>query len=641
MPKPEKMKTPIVTEDKDTSKFNFYYLVILVLTLLIPAFIFKTTILENAFERPKTLLLVCGAALLIGLYAVQLLRGKPVTISNSQTPKILIFLLLLNGFNLFYTKNYYYTCLAAAMHVSCLIVFYITATHIDQKKAFWILMAAALAGLFVAFVTLLQFFDIFIFYKGRPGMMVVGTIGNSNHLGAYLLFPVLILFFLSIIAFKKIKNANFNEIFIATLTYFLLIVVSFTFMIARARASWLAFLIALPVFVLITLKIKVKFTSAAKYLFIILFSLTLIISSVLYYKVPKIRNTFSFNSIFTSDTFHLRVNKYWPSVWQLLKKTPSTLLFGNGFWSYRNMVYEAQAEINERTGDFFKDYPEPKPREAHNDLIEVFSEGGILLAFALFFFLVIVLRHGWLIIRNVNLETETRLIAATAFSSVIAIMGASIFFFPFRVNTTMFLAALMMGILEGIYLTHFQLLQLKTFKKSPGNALLIALLCILLIGFCKITAIDPLRAEMTIRKYDPHLDFALYLYNQKQYQRSQLELRNAEETIEKALAYDPLNTAFNLKACLFYVTPLKMDYQKANDYLEKAINHFNGDIVLWSLYDIKGRLKLQLGSPLEAKVAFEKALHLNPEFRPAHIGLAMAEKALAEKIAQPNATNKN
>jgi tetratricopeptide (TPR) repeat protein len=210
--------------------------------------------------------------------------------------------------------------------------------------------------------------------------------------------------------------------------------------------------------------------------------------------------------------------------------------------------------------------------------------------------------------------------------------------------------------MEGIYLTHFQLLQIKTFKKTSGNSLLIILVCILLIGFCKVTAVDPLRAEMTMRKYDPHLDAALYFYYQKQYQRSQEKLKNAEETLIKVLGgveidkngkaikvegLDPLNTAFNLKACLFYVTPLKMDYQKANDYLEKAINHFNGDIVLWSLYDIKGRLKLQLGSPLEAKVAFEKALHLNPEFRPAQVGLAIAEKALAEKATQPNSPNKN
>ena len=140
-----------------------------------------------------------------------------------------------------------------------------------------------------------------------------------------------------------------------------------------------------------------------------------------------------------------------------------------------------------------------------------------MLGFALFFFLVMVLRHGWLVIRNTNLEPETRLITATAFSSVIAIMGAAILFFPFRVNTTMFLAALMMGIMEGIYLANFQLLQLKTFNKSSGNSLLIILACMLLIGFCKVTAVDPLRAEMAMRKYDPKLDLALYFYNQKQY----------------------------------------------------------------------------------------------------------------------------
>jgi len=627
MPKTEKMKTPIFTEDKDISKFNFYYLIILVLTLLIPTFLLSTTILENAFERPKTLLLVCGAALLIGLYAIRFLKGKPIPIPVSQTPKILIFLLLLNGFNLFYTKNYYYTCLAAAMHISCLIVFYITATHIDQKKAFWILMAAALGGLFVALVSWLQFFDIFLFYKGRPGMMVVGTIGNSNHLGAYLLFPVFTLFGLLFLVKGRLR----------LLVGFILLFVFGAFLISRARASWLAFTIAFPIFIWLIIKIYGWTLRAKRTLGIALLTICILLP-LAYFSSPRVRNTFSFNSVFASDTLHLRVNKYWPSVWHLFIKNP---LFGNGFWSYRNMVYEAQTEINERTGDFFRNYPEPKPREAHNDLIEIYSEGGMVLGFALLFFLVMVLRHGWLIIRNTSLEPETRLITATAFSSVIAIMGAAILFFPFRVNTTMFLAALMMGIMEGIYLANFQLLQLKTFNKSSGNSLLIILVCMLLIGFCKITAVDPLLAEITIRKYSPQLDLALYFYDQKQYQRSQQELKKAEETLAKALAYDPLNTAFNLKTCLFYVTPLKMDYQKANDYLEKAINHFNGDIVLWSLYDIKGRLKLQLNSPQEAKVAFEKALKLYPEFERASVGLAIARKALAEKAIQPNSTNNN
>jgi O-antigen ligase len=628
---PEQNKNKIILDNPklEYSKFNFFYLIILFLTLAMPIFVL-VNILENPFEKPKTLLLVSGAALLIGLYAARFLRGKPVPVAATHTPKILILLLLLNVFNLFYTKNYYYSCIAAAMHVSCLSIFYMTAIYMDQKKAFWILIAAGVSGFLVAIDSWLQCFDIYLLFKTRLDY-IVGTIGNSNHLGAYLLFPVFILlglFFLLKGKTRWLMGAIFLFIFGA-------------FLISRARASWLAFMISFPLFYFFIRKIyhfsiwKFITWHVASAMITVLAVAILLLT---WFIMPqRVHDILSPSGILESDTLYLRTNKYWPPSFWLSMQNP---LFGHGFWSYRNLVYEAQAEINLKKPDFFKNYPSPKPREAHNDLIEIFNEGGIILAVSLFSFLLIVLKHGWRVIRDENLETATRLITATAFTTTIGVMGSALFFFPFRVNTTMFMAALMTGIMEGMYLSNYNLIQMKSTVKSGVHYVLIFLTGLTLIGFTWFMALKPLIAEKAFTGYRKYRAMGEYHLNQKDIKTAQWEVQKAQENLTRALAYDPLNTAYNIDASIFYINFFQ-DYQKANDYLEMAINHFNGDIVLWSLYDIKGRFKLQLNSPQEAKAAFAKALKLYPEFEPAKAGLVIAEKALAERANQPNSTNKN
>jgi tetratricopeptide (TPR) repeat protein len=72
------------------------------------------------------------------------------------------------------------------------------------------------------------------------------------------------------------------------------------------------------------------------------------------------------------------------------------------------------------------------------------------------------------------------------------------------------------------------------------------------------------------------------------------------------------------------------DYGKAGDYIERAIIGFNGDITMWSVYFFKGLIKFQVGSPLEARAAFEKALYYNPTFEPAKKKLAEINKVIKD-----------
>lgn len=98
-----------------------------------------------------------------------------------------------------------------------------------------------------------------------------------------------------------------------------------------------------------------------------------------------------------SDTLRLRFTKYSrPSIW-LFEQSP---VFGTGLWSYRNCVFEAQAEIHRADPGFFRDYPEPKPESAHNEYLEVLNDGGLAATAAILLFVATILRHGWRLIND-------------------------------------------------------------------------------------------------------------------------------------------------------------------------------------------------------------------------------------------------
>lgn len=298
-----------------------------------------------------------------------------------------------------------------------------------------------------------------------------------------------------------------------------------------------------------------------------------------------------------SLTLKLRVEKYSRASFRLFQENP---LFGSGLWSFRNMVYKAQAEINRSDPEFFKNYPEPKPRRVHNEFLEILNDGGLVAAAVLALFVSTVMVHGWRVIQNDDVGTRERIIAAAAFSSIAAILLAALFFFPFRVNTTLFMTALMLGVMESMYLRNFDLLSETCFSAGSGFRLVLAPAALLVLaGFLWHTGAKPLIGELHHFQYTTAL--------------TQRNPKKAEEHILKAIEWDRRNTAYCLSAAQLYMGPFK-EPGKARDFIERAIVDFNGDVTLYSLYLIKGILKFRMGSVYEARDAFEKALYYYPEF---------------------------
>jgi len=572
------------------SSGNIYFIVIAFLVFAFPLLVLPR-IVDNVFNTPKTFLMQIGVSVLVAVYSFQFLRGKEVPVSRAATPKLMLLVVLLNFFSFFYTRNYYYTIVGATMNVTALLFLYFVSLYGAGKKAFWLFVLVAASGGLVALETWLEFYDTsFLYPWTKKGSMVVGTIGNSNYLGAYLLFPLLAVTGLIWLVKGKARYALLG----------LWVFVFAALLFSRARAAWVGVFFALPLLLCLVARIH-RFSAGAvlrakpKQALLWAFAFAALCGLLWSLAPERFHTMMGFSNVTNPASFKMRTEKYFQVSWWLFKESP---LFGTGIWSFRNLAYEAQAEIEKSGGEFFKDYPEPKPRRAHNEYLEVLNDGGLVAALVLAAFFWIIMKHGWAVIRNEAVPQEERIMAGTAFSCLVGVLVTALFFFPFRINSTLFMTALMIGVTEGLYLRRSGLVG-KASVQGPLRLIFIPVIVLLLVGWTYHTGYKPFRAELE------HLGYKKAL--------SQKKAKEAERHILKAVDYDPYNSVYALYAAELYMGPRK-DMAKAREFLERAINHFNGDLTKWSLFYFKGLLAYQTGALFEARAAFEKALYYNPVF---------------------------
>jgi O-antigen ligase len=589
------------------SRFNVFSVIILILTFVVPVLVLPM-FLHNPFNTPKTTLALTGAALMVFLYACRVLGGREILVSAASTAKVLLLLFILNVFSFFYTGNPYYTTHAVIMNLTALALFYFTSLYVTTRGAFLILLAVAASGVLVSMETYLQFLGIFVIFKwAHPGSVVMGTIGNSNYLGAYLIFPLMALAGLVFLVKGKVR--------LVPLILFVFVFGAFLF--TRARAAWFGFFIS--IFIFLAMMKKVYGFRLSGYLkshlrqvgtwVIVSLSILVFLWSI---APQRFHAMMEFRNVTDPLSLRLRIQKYGKASWWLFTQNP---LFGTGLWSYRNQVFEAQAGINQAEHGFFKDFPEPKPESVHNEYLEVLNDGGLVAASVLLLFLILLFSHAWRIIDDDRLDRKVRVMAVSTTSATTAILLAAFFFFAFRINSTLFMTGLVMGLTEGFYLRSKGLISPRSFQKLTARVVLIPVVFLLLAGVVWFKGIRLFKAEM---EYFRHRE-ALARGNGV----------DAEKYLLKAIEWDPHNTIYAFDASQIYMNLLK-DHGKASDFIDRAIHDYNGDITRWSLYYFKGLLRYQTGSLFEAQAAFEKALYYNPEFTRARQKLEEVNKVIRE-----------
>lgn len=394
-------------------------LTLFLITILVPLTVWPWG-LDNVFQSPKLLVLYSG----VGFLAI--LNSENI----KKIPSIVIALIALNLFSLFYTQNYYYTKIAAMMNISVLLLYYFTSRFIqDEKHLIWMFYAIVATGVIIAIICYAQKLGYSVIYKTKFNIMTpIGTVGNSNHTGCYLLFPIF-----ASLGLCFILKDKYRLIAIAALA-----VIFGAFLLTRARASWLAFGLTLPVALCLLTRSKKALIAG-----IMAVTVTVTIAWTMF------PNSFL---MWTETTTLNERSKYFEASYDLWMTSP---LYGTGLWSYRNMVYESQAKLGERDPSYFADYQIPKPRRVHNDYLEILNDGGLLAALLLSLFLYGRLQHGWQIWNRERIKPKgqdtQRVLAATLISIVIAVMLSAFFFFPFRIVVALSLTAVILGMMEGLY----------------------------------------------------------------------------------------------------------------------------------------------------------------------------------------------
>jgi len=168
---------------------------------------------------------------------------------------------------------------------------------------------------------------------------------------------------------------------------------------------------------------------------------------------------------------------------------------------------------------------------------------------------------------------------------------------------------------EGIYVKNWIISPHYKIRKIAFADLLTIFILISLVGVTWFAGIKPFRAEEEHFKYKKSL--------------VQGKVKEAEKYILKAIELDPHNSAYNLYAGQLYLGPLK-DMSKASQFIEKTVIDFNGDLVPWTLYFLRGIVKQQVGSVFEAREAYKIALYYNPVFNEAKQKLAEVEKIIKD-----------
>jgi len=363
--------------------------------VLVPLIVYAK--LFNFFYSPKNITIVFIALVLAVLNERELLK------LNNFAKALILF----NVLNLFYTSNPYHTQLSVFINISAIIIYFSASLLKDIKILLYVIMWT---GVLVAGIAWLQYIGIAFF----PGE-VIGTIGNSNYLGCYLLFPL----FATLSLIQEDREWYHFVIFLLLFSVLIL---------TRARASWIGFAVGFTFYIFV---IDLPFKKTL--LFIIPMTLIVVIMFL------NLRN---YEYIPRLETLRLRLTKYTPPAVNIIKEHP---LFGIGIGGYRNAVYGEQAKIEAKTQNYFKDYPMPKPRYVHNEYLETLVDGGIVYFVVFFGFIFSVLKKAIAIFRKTENSQLGFLI-----STMIGILTISIFFFAFRLNVTLFMSFLTLGMISAL-----------------------------------------------------------------------------------------------------------------------------------------------------------------------------------------------
>lgn len=204
----------------------------MILTIIVVILLMPITIvpyIHLPYKAPKDFLIFFLAAVLLcaSVDKIKAIRGW----------RVLLVLVALNIFSLLHTANIYYTKHAFALNVSCLAIYYYLAAFSTPKWNERLLIAVAITGIPTSIIAILQAYDVWLIMPDTHSSPPA-WIGNSNYVGAFLIFPFYAALWLIF------SGKRYGKWFVINL---LPIMIALVF--CRARAAWVGIVVTLPLFV--------------------------------------------------------------------------------------------------------------------------------------------------------------------------------------------------------------------------------------------------------------------------------------------------------------------------------------------------------------------------------------------------------
>jgi hypothetical protein len=158
---------------------------VLVLAVLVPLFV-APYVLENMYSQPKWVILF------VLTWTAAVCLGERLWSTGRDVVLAVMALVVVMFLTTLWTANLRTTQEALLQNTTCLVLLLVVGAGVNRTWALRILHVSVVVGVVVAGLAILEAFEIFSVLPGRHrGAMVVSTIGNSNYLGAYLMFPFL------------------------------------------------------------------------------------------------------------------------------------------------------------------------------------------------------------------------------------------------------------------------------------------------------------------------------------------------------------------------------------------------------------------------------------------------------------------
>lgn len=561
--------------------------IIISIAVLVPA-----VILPQAFNYVLVKLAIAQFFLIILLlfWIYHTFESGEITIQKDPAYLPLVCLLGWYLINLFFSSFRYASIEEIGKMLTYVFLYFAVVNAIERGKNLALTITFILITCFV-----LIFHALFKHLHDKVNV-IISTFGNPNFFSAYLilLLPLFIL--------MGIYNLRQKNFFVSSLTLITAIITILLVYILNSQGAFLGIGVCLVFLIILfrkqIFKPKMRFKILAVFLALLLASTALSIQ-----KMPQIKKYLKEEA--KTGTVGIRL-KIWQGTWRMIKERPLTGWGAGTFY----IVYP-----NFRVPEYFLNpHSVNATRHAHNELLEVTAEAGIIGVGFFLWLLIVVFSRG---IKSFNRQPLdlTNFINAGLMAGMMALLIQNLTGVNLRFEASGLYLYLFLGLISATCSISQNHKEENIFRKKIGTK---KALPWLIIPIAILLGIVYTKTTLSMVRSSIHLKKGIILRNNERWE-------DAIEHYHKSIEWNEHNLRSHYRLAYAYAETKQTDKalaaymqlkELAPDYAQV---HYN-----------LGALYLKLGKWQEAKKELQRAIELDPYDPRVHCNMAIVHLQLGE-----------